>query len=353
MLRSARRPAGLVLLLLLSLSRVGQSRPRAPGGDGPGRRAQLLEALRAGILSSLGVDREPRPNRAAPDQDLERMYQLYRDALREARGNASRRAGETWQFAVLHPATVELLHPHSAGRRQWYRAVFHKNADLLSELTLARAELQVSRQILDRPTSGRPRARQEVKVQINGRSPVQSNILTRANASSASDAMDVTPEVETWAAANGQTLVVDVGVLTDAGAPPPRPAISLEAGPGRSGPPRRPRRSSEEDECDERGWCCRKSLSVSFEEIGWTDWVVAPAEYTMHYCDGSCPHNYKPASMHAQVKARLQQAARGGAPGPCCVPAAYEPLVLMHYDSRGRLKLTPFDDMIVTKCNCA
>lgn len=239
--------------------------------------------------------------------------------------------------------------PESAPWLQWYRAVFHKNTSIQTELTLAWSELKISRQILNKPVSFQPEERHRVNVKINGMKPV------RANVSGTEDvALDVGPEVEKWMRTDGQSLVVDIGmVVTARDDLKQNPTISLETGFTQAKPPRRTRRSNKEDDCNDQGLCCRKSVTVSFKDIGWTDWVVAPAEYTMHFCDGACPHNYKPASMHTQVKSRLHQITKGETPRPCCVPASYEPMVLMHYDSRGKLKLTPFPDFIVSKCYCA
>uniref|UniRef100_A0A674JBV1 TGF-beta family profile domain-containing protein n=2 Tax=Terrapene triunguis TaxID=2587831 RepID=A0A674JBV1_9SAUR len=116
----------------------------------------------------------------------------------------------------------------------------------------------------------------------------------------------------------------------------------------------RPRKARAlEEECRKSdGKCCLKSLKVSFQDIGWSDWVIAPNSYYMKFCEGSCPHNYKPASMHAQIKARMHTLSKE-TPAPCCVPAGYDPMVLMHYNSDGRLVSTLFEDMIVTKCHCA
>nr|XP_014433660.1 single-stranded DNA-binding protein 4 [Pelodiscus sinensis] len=72
----------------------------------------------------------------------------------------------------------------------------------------------------------------------------------------------------------------------------------------------------------------------------------------MKFCAGSCPHNHKPASMHAQIKARLHTLSKE-MPSPCCVPAGYDPMVLMHYSSDGRIVSTLFEDMIVTRCHCS
>lgn len=247
-------------------------------------------------------------------------------------------------------------HPQSGRHVQWYRAVFKKNPNIQTVLTLTRAELKISRQILDQPSLGQPVVQQEIQVKVNGMisaSPARFVV----NGSSPQDVIvDISPEVKRWMETDGQPLVVNVGiVVVNRQADRLSPTLSLELGLRQLKPSQktRPRRSNKEDDCDERGWCCRKSVTVSFKEIGWTDWVVAPTEYTMHFCDGTCPHNYKPASMHTQVKSRLHQITKGGTPHPCCVPAAYEPMVIMHYDSRGKLKLTPFNDFVVSKCYCA
>ncbi|XP_029930690.1 inhibin beta C chain [Myripristis murdjan] len=362
------------MLILIFLSSPGEGRPHTAQEDAPdmeSKRVLLLEAVKSGILNSLGMDKAPRPTEKASHHDLRKMYQLYRETLRQLRGNSSHSMQESWHptvSTVLFPATVEPIkviwkseeHPKTGQRLQWYRAIFHKNANLQTQLTLTRAELKISRQILDKHTPMQPERRQDIQVNVNGMKPINSAEVTHtdhANASSTQDVtLDIMPEVERWRSDADQSLVVDVGVAAgkrrDHTA---RLSIALEIDLLQSGPARSRRRprSNKEDICDEEGYCCRKAINVSFKDIGWSDWVVAPASYTMHFCDGTCPHNYKPASMHTQVKSRLHQITKGGTPHPCCVPAAYEPMVLMHYDSQGKLKLTPFDDLIVSKCYCA
>lgn len=237
----------------------------------------------------------------------------------------------------------------------WYRAIFHKTSDIQMQLMLTRAELKISRQLLDGPTM-----RRRVKVRINGRKVTNASTWLSREQTRSSEriSLDIRPEVEAWIkGSDSDSLIVDVGLpgRRERLLPAANPDISLSlesVKPSPAGKARQPR-SVKEDVCNEEGWCCRRSVTVSFKDIGWTDWVVAPAQYTMHYCDGSCPHNYKPASMHTQVKSHMHRISKGALPGPCCVPAAYEPMVLMHYDSRGRLTMTPFDDLIVSKCHCA
>lgn len=34
--------------------------------------------------------------------------------------------------------------------------------------------------------------------------------------------------------------------------------------------------------------CCRDDLYISFEEIGWSDWILHPNGYRAYFCRGSC-----------------------------------------------------------------
>ncbi|XP_057713820.1 inhibin beta C chain [Corythoichthys intestinalis] len=335
-------------LILLSISSSGECRPRQAQEltlDVDTYRLQLVEALKMGILNSLGMDKEPEITRKVSEQELRKMSRLYREKVRELRGNFVRAT----KSMVLYPATAcqPLLPPGQ--HMQWYRAVFQKNPNIQGGAIPTRAELKVSRQIPMQPTQSE--ARQRIEVQV-----VKAVNFTKWTHTDHHDVsplqnvtMDITSKATKWIRTDDSSLVVDVQTTVGEG----RPNISLELDLIQPGAIRRLPRSNREDECNEQGWCCRKSVNVSFKDIGWTDWIVAPTEYTMHLCDGACPHNYKPASMHTQVKSRLYQILKGGSPRPCCVPAAYEPMVIMYNDGRGKLKLTPFSDLIVTKCHCA
>lgn len=34
--------------------------------------------------------------------------------------------------------------------------------------------------------------------------------------------------------------------------------------------------------------CCRDRLYISFAEIGWNDWILAPSGYDAYFCRGTC-----------------------------------------------------------------
>lgn len=101
------------------------------------------------------------------------------------------------------------------------------------------------------------------------------------------------------------------------------------------------------------GRCCRlQILRASLEDLGLTDWVLAPRELNLRMCSGACPSQFRPANMRAQMLARLHDLKPEVAPAPCCVPASYEPVVLMHRDSAGRVSLTPYDNLVAKDCHC-
>ncbi|KAM6216848.1 growth/differentiation factor 15 [Rhynchocyon petersi] len=100
--------------------------------------------------------------------------------------------------------------------------------------------------------------------------------------------------------------------------------------------------------------CCGvQSRRVTLEELGWADWVLAPRELNVRACVGACPPRFRSASAHARIKARLHNLDPVSSPGPCCVPSSFEPVVLMHRDSDGRVSLTSYKDILVKDCHCA
>lgn len=105
----------LLLLLLLLLVSSAESKPHVAREGAPGvdsERIQLLEAVKKGILSSLGMDVEPRLTQRASEEELRDMYRLYSDTLREMRGNSSQGVKATRQnttSTVLSPVTGEIF----------------------------------------------------------------------------------------------------------------------------------------------------------------------------------------------------------------------------------------------------
>ncbi|XP_044311853.1 growth/differentiation factor 15 [Varanus komodoensis] len=340
--------AGALLLLLLS---GGELRPQGA------QQAAQIEAVKQGILARLGLQGPP-TLLEAPGQDVVKKAQrLYREALAQLRGNQTRRPAAT----AVHRLTPKLTRmpageapaglPASTG--PLYSLELSRTASLPHGPHVLRAELAMFKQLLGLPGVSQANFTWPVRVhvyQLGGAAP---ELLSSQEISVASQTLSLQGAVERWLAGPepglrlGLTFSPDVGPWPEGTAALPLLLVTREQG------RRRRARQLEQEECAKGdGKCCMRSLKVSFEAIGWADWVVAPRSYSMRFCEGSCPHNYKPASMHAQIKARLHSLS-GETPAPCCVPAAYEPMVLMHYSSDGGVATQLFEDMIVTRCHCA
>ncbi|XP_076838318.1 protein decapentaplegic [Brachyhypopomus gauderio] len=358
--------AQLVWVLLLFIFRLGETRtvPHYTGAQ-----ADLqVQALEAGTLETLGMDRQPEPRERAsllqlntaqpPDTRVQTLSagpkRLWQD-LDGSGGTQPLSTGPRQHLRTTVPA-VQSLDPDqvksgTAGLHRWILAVFHRVSNITQDFTLVQARLLLQRQPKDSTDYDQAVFTHNIQIRIHKNS---SSYLEKVfdikgfTAKGPNVSLDITVAVLKWLrSTNDVLLTVDLGLMTEEESSPETLQLCLELE-FLEEKVRNTRSTHQED-----GYCRRKSLSVSFEEIGWSDWIVAPSSYTMYFCDGSCPYNYKPASMHTQIKSRLHRLTKGATPGPCCVPAAYEPMVLMHYDGRGKLKVSSFDDLIVTNCHCA
>ncbi|XP_053149198.1 bone morphogenetic protein 2-like [Hemicordylus capensis] len=102
--------------------------------------------------------------------------------------------------------------------------------------------------------------------------------------------------------------------------------------------------------------CQRHQLSVDFEEIGWSGWIISPRGYNAYHCRGSCPfplgENMRPTN-HATVQSiinalKLSQ----DVSGPCCVPDKLFSINLLYFDDDENVVLKQYDDMVAGSCGC-
>jgi len=98
--------------------------------------------------------------------------------------------------------------------------------------------------------------------------------------------------------------------------------------------------------------CCRYPLWVSFREIGWDRWILAPDGYRAYYCDGACPARHRVATHYAAIRSLVNGVRPDVAPSPCCSATRMSALTLAHYNGDGRAVVSVFDDMIVNECMC-
>ncbi|KAK1151302.1 inhibin beta B chain-like [Acipenser oxyrinchus oxyrinchus] len=103
--------------------------------------------------------------------------------------------------------------------------------------------------------------------------------------------------------------------------------------------------------------CCKKDIYVSFRDIGWQDWIIAPDGYHMNYCMGLCREHFAgapgiAASFHAAVFNQLKANGIHSAVSSCCVPTQRRPLSMLYFDASHNIVKTDIPDMIVEACGC-
>ncbi|XP_007943674.1 embryonic growth/differentiation factor 1 [Orycteropus afer afer] len=105
--------------------------------------------------------------------------------------------------------------------------------------------------------------------------------------------------------------------------------------------------------------CRARRLYVSFREVGWHHWIIAPRGFMANYCQGPCALPTAlgaagtPALNHAALRALMYSAAPGAQGGlPCCVPARLSPISVLFFDNSDNVVLRHYEDMVVDECGC-
>nr|NP_001071987.1 transforming growth factor beta superfamily signaling ligand precursor [Ciona intestinalis]BAE06332.1 transforming growth factor beta superfamily signaling ligand [Ciona intestinalis] len=102
--------------------------------------------------------------------------------------------------------------------------------------------------------------------------------------------------------------------------------------------------------------CSRKSLTVDFADIGWSQWIISPTRFDAYYCSGLCRFkNIKNAqfSNHAIIQAVIKAFnVRPKIPAPCCVPDEMTTLNVLFFDKDDNVVLKAYPDMQVKTCGC-
>nr|XP_020027252.1 bone morphogenetic protein 8B isoform X1 [Castor canadensis] len=116
-----------------------------------------------------------------------------------------------------------------------------------------------------------------------------------------------------------------------------------------------------------RQLCRRHELYVSFQDLGWLDWVIAPQGYSAYYCDGECSFpldSCMNATNHAILQSLVSTAAAGPlgwgvhlmkpdtVPKACCAPTKLSATSVLYYDSSNNVILRKHRNMVVKACGC-
>ncbi|NXL88385.1 DERR protein, partial [Alectura lathami] len=101
--------------------------------------------------------------------------------------------------------------------------------------------------------------------------------------------------------------------------------------------------------------CKPRRLYISFSDVGWQNWIIAPQGYMANYCLGECPFPLTAelnSTNHAILQTMVHSLDPEGTPQPCCVPVRLSPISILYYDNSDNVVLRHYEDMVVDECGC-
>ncbi|XP_037977241.2 protein 60A [Plutella xylostella] len=101
--------------------------------------------------------------------------------------------------------------------------------------------------------------------------------------------------------------------------------------------------------------CEIQTLYVSFKDLEWQDWIIAPDGYGAFYCSGECnfPLNaHKNATNHAIVQTLVHLLNPSQVPKPSCAPIKLSPISVLYYTDDSNVILRKYKNMVVKSCGC-
>ncbi|XP_068813600.1 bone morphogenetic protein 15 [Struthio camelus] len=109
------------------------------------------------------------------------------------------------------------------------------------------------------------------------------------------------------------------------------------------------------EQAGDKNDCSLRSFHVSFAQLGWDHWIIAPHRYNPRYCKGACPrllrYGYH-APNHAVVQNFVHQLVDASVPRPSCVPYRYSPISVLMIEHNGGILYKEYENMIAESCTC-
>jgi len=101
--------------------------------------------------------------------------------------------------------------------------------------------------------------------------------------------------------------------------------------------------------------CQKRTLYVSFRDLGWQDWIIAPDGYSAYYCHGQCSfplNTHMNATNHAIVQTLVHLMTPFNVPKPCCAPTKLSGISVLYFDESSNVILKKYKNMVVKSCGC-
>lgn len=101
--------------------------------------------------------------------------------------------------------------------------------------------------------------------------------------------------------------------------------------------------------------CQKRTLYVSFKDLGWQDWIIAPDGYAAFFCGGECSFPLSPqmnATNHAIVQTLFHLMKPDVVPKPCCAPSKLSAIMVLYFDDNSNVILKKYKNMVIKSCGC-
>ncbi|XP_032219916.2 bone morphogenetic protein 2 [Nematostella vectensis] len=101
--------------------------------------------------------------------------------------------------------------------------------------------------------------------------------------------------------------------------------------------------------------CRRHRLFVKFQELNWSDWILAPRGFSAYYCTGTCPEvieQYFNPTNHAIIQNLLHHRYSKSVPAACCVPTRLHSISMLYFELDGSIVLKEYGEMVAASCGC-
>ncbi|XP_072482915.1 bone morphogenetic protein 15 [Notamacropus eugenii] len=116
-----------------------------------------------------------------------------------------------------------------------------------------------------------------------------------------------------------------------------------------------PVRSEKPGQSLDQSQCSLHPFQVSFRQLGWENWIIAPHGYSPNYCKGVCPrvpHSDLHSPNHAIIQNLINERVDRSIPRPSCVPYKYTPISVLMIEASGSILYKEYEDMIAQSCTC-
>ncbi|XP_048192617.1 bone morphogenetic protein 15 [Perognathus longimembris pacificus] len=113
--------------------------------------------------------------------------------------------------------------------------------------------------------------------------------------------------------------------------------------------------SSQEQDRPANNQCSLHPYKVSFRQLGWDHWIIAPHLYTPNYCKGICtgvlPYGLN-SPNHAIIQGLVNELVNQSVPQPSCVPYKFLPMSILLVEANGNILYKEYEGMIAQSCTC-